>query len=153
MTARTATMTVTAPCGDSWLVTYRPSIQRKRVGLGGNASGVDASRYVTGILATYAAEDGTVRCAACGGTCGIGRGTVRRNGDVLAAAEGDRAAADLAGWSFDGPAVPYSEATVLPVCPVHNGDAGARAALTDAQRAALDAATRSALDAHASRLR
>jgi hypothetical protein len=142
-------VTITAPNGDAWTVEYRTGVQRKRTGLG-NASGGDASRYVQGILASYADADGTVRCAvpACGAVLGVGRAVTATLADgrttFLPAAEGDRVVADLPGWTAV-PAVPYSPATVLPVCPVHNGDASARA---DHHRALADVA-RDALDRHA----
>lgn len=147
MTART--VTVTAPNGDRWAVPYLPSKQRARTGLG-NARGGDAARYVRAILANYADEDGTVRCTACGARCGIGRGAIV-DGYALAAAEADRAVADMPGWTHDGPSVPYARATVVPVCPLHNGDQTARAALDGPSRDRLERAARAALDAHADR--
>lgn len=149
MTTDRPTVTVTAPNGDRWTVAYLPSMQRKRTGLG-NGSGADAARYVRGILATYADASGLVRCAACGARCAVGRGTVV-DGYAVAAIEADRAVADLDGWTVQGAGVPYGPATVLPVCPLHNGDQTARAALDATARERLDVAARAALDAHARR--
>jgi len=144
-----ASTTVTAPNGDRWTVQYRTGVQRKRTGLG-NASGVAAGRYVLGILAARSDDGRSVRCAACGVRCGVGRGTVV-DGWAVAAAEGDRAVADLPGWTVEGGRTPYAEATVVPTCPLHNGDQGARADMTEAQRHALETAVRHALDTYGER--
>jgi hypothetical protein len=139
---------LTGPDGSRWSVPYLPSKQRARTGLG-NARGGDASAYVRGLLAQHAGPDGTVRCAACGAVCGVGRGVAATLADgrptYLPAAEADRVLGDSEGWSVDAASLPYAPATVLPVCPAHNGDERARAPY----RAALDEAGRALLAQHA----
>ncbi len=145
----TRTVEVIAPNGDRWTVAYLPSKQRARTGLG-NARGGDASRYSRGLLAAYAEPDGTVRCTSCGARCGVGRGLIVE-GNALAAAEADRVAKDLDGWTVVGGKLPYAPATVLPSCPLHNGDENARRALPPDGRERLHTAARRALDEHATR--
>jgi len=144
------TVVATGPDGGRWAIPYSPSHQRARTGLG-NARGGDAARYVRAILATYADPDGTVRCTACRARCGIGRGTIV-DGYALAAAEADRAIADLDGWTVEGGRTPYAPATVLPSCPLHNGDGNARRALDGPARDRLHLAALDALARHAHRL-
>ena len=96
---------------------------------------------------------GFVRCAACGVLCATETGT-EVDGFAVAVAQADRAVNDLPAFVvLDAEGRParaaYAVATVLPVCPEHNGSPRARERVTDA----LPAAAVGRLDRHAERVR
>ena len=114
---------VAAPYGAVWAVAAegtRPSLAVRR-----SAMLTDADAFA-----------GFIRCAGCAVLCATETGTAI-DGFAVAVAQADRAVNDLPDFTVadaDGRPVrvAYAVATVLPVCPEHNGSPRARESVRDA---------------------